>query len=170
MIVVRQARRRALYSPAGLQLASGVLGATLALAFACPAVGAASLGALGDGWRYTGDSPAATWRGAFVSVALLAAASTAYPFLVPHAVSGWTMLAFAALGLLVNAASVFAAIPARLSALHPFGVRASSAGYGVLAGSGAIALAGPEVWVCAAAVVAMAIVLAAERLLGTRSE
>jgi len=170
LIVIHQVQGRALTSPAGLQLATSALGTALAFAFVCPAVGAASFGALGDGWRYAGGSPAAKWRGAFVSVAVLAAASTAYPFLVPHAVSGWIMLAFAALGLLANAASVFAAIPERLSALHPSGMRASSAGYAMLAGSGAIALARPEVWICVAAVVAMAIVLAAERLLGTRSE
>jgi hypothetical protein len=108
------------------------------------------------------------WRGAFAAVAALAAASIAYPFMVPHAVSGWPMLAFALLGLLANAASVIAAVPERLSALHPFAVRASSAGYAMLAGSGAIALLRPEGWICIAATVATALVLAAEWLFGRR--
>lgn len=167
MIVVQQVR--ALSPPAALQLAAGALGAVLAVVFVCPAVGAACLGALGDGRRYAGDSPALPWRGAFAAVAVLAAFSVAHPFLVPHAVIAWPMLAFALLGLLANAASVFAAFPERLSALHPLGVRMSSSGYAVLAGSGAIALARPEVWICVVAVVATALLLAAERLLGMRS-
>lgn len=170
MIVTHQAQGRALSSPAALQLASGALGALLAIAFVCPAVGAASLGALGDGRRYAGVSPAAApWRGAFAVVGALAAATVAYAFVVPHAVTGWSMLAFALFGLLANAASVFAAIPERLSALHPFGVRASSASYATLAGSGAVALLRPEPWVCVAAVLATALALATERLLGRRS-
>lgn len=167
MIVTHQAQGRALSSPAALQLASGALGALLAIAFVCPAVGAASLGALGDGRRYAGVSPAAApWRGAFAAVAAFAAVLVAYTFLVPHTVSGWPMLAFALLGLLANAASVFAAIPERLSALHPFGVRGSSASYATLAGSGTVALLRPEPWVCVAAVLATGVALAAERLLG----
>jgi hypothetical protein len=49
LIVVHQAQGRALSSPAALQLASSALGAVLAFAFVCPAVGAASFGALGNG-------------------------------------------------------------------------------------------------------------------------
>ena len=165
MIVIHQAQERGLSSPAALQLASGALGALLAIAFVCPAVGAASLGALGDGRRYAGVSPAAVpWRGAFGAVAVFATASVAYTFHVPHGVSAWPMLAFALLGLVANAASVFAAFPERLSALHPFGVRASSAGYVVLAGAGAIALLRPERWICVAAVLAAGLALLAERL------
>ncbi|MEW6688031.1 MAG: hypothetical protein AB1452_02960, partial [Pseudomonadota bacterium] len=136
----------------------------------CPAVGAASLGALGDGRRYAGASAGALWRGAFAVLALFAAASIAYPFVTPHAVSGWPMLAFALLGLLANAASVLAAFPERLSGRHPFSVRASSAGYAMLAGAGAAGLLRPEGWICVAAVLAAVPVLAAERLRGRRSK
>ena len=167
--MIHQAHGRALSSPAALQLASGALGAALAFAFVCPAVGAASLGALGDSRRYAGVSPAvAPGRGPFVAVASLAAASVAYPFLVAHTVSGWPMLAFALLGLLANAASVLAAFPARLSELHPYSVRGSSAGYAMLAGSGVIALLRPEGWICVAASLATALVLVAEWLQGGR--
>ena len=163
------APEHALSSPAVLQLAAGALGALLAAAFVCPAVGAASLGALGDGSRYAGASPgAAARRRPFGAVAVLAAASVAYAFFVPYTVSAWPMLAFAALGLAVNAASVLAAFPHRLFALHPFGVRASSVGYAALAGAGAIALTLPRGWVCVAVIVVVAVVLAAERLFERR--
>lgn len=167
MIVVQQAR--ALWPPAALQLASGALGTVLALALLCPAVGAASLAALAEGRRYAGPLPAPVWRRAFAAVAVLAAASIAAPFFVPHTVYAWPMLAFAALGLAVNAASVVAAFPGRLSALHPYGVRASSAGYVALAGWGALALVRPEGRLCVAGVAVIGIVLAAERLLGRRT-
>jgi hypothetical protein len=167
LIFIRQAQERALSSPAALQLASGALGALLTIAFVCPALGAASLGALADGRRYAGVSPgAAPWRGAFAAVAALAVVLVAYTFLVPHTVSGWPMLAFALLALVANAASVLAAFPEQLSALHPFGVRWSSAVYAMLAGAGAIALLRPERWICVAAVLAAGLALAAERLLG----
>jgi hypothetical protein len=78
------------------------------------------------------------------------------------------MLAFALLGMIVNAAVVLAAFPQRLSELHPFPMRASSAAYALLAGSGTAALVWPEGWVCVAAVAAAAPVLAAERLSRTR--
>jgi hypothetical protein len=155
--------RSDLGTPAGLQFAAGVLGAALAFLFTCPAVGAAGLAALGDGWRYAGDSPAPAWRGAFGVAAAIAAASVAFPFFVPHLVSGWAMLGFGLFGIAVNAAAVFAAIPHRLSALHPSGVRASDAAYGATAVAGAIALARPEGWLCALAVAATALVLGLER-------
>ena len=167
MIVVPQAQGRAFSSPAALQLASGALGALLATAFVCPAVAIASLGAIGEGARYAGVSPPSVrWHVAFTAVAVLAAVSVAYPFLVPHTVSGWPMLGFALVGLAANAACVLAAFPERLSALHPLGVRASSAGYAILAGAGAIALVRPQGWVCVAAVLVTGVALGAERLLG----
>ncbi len=164
LIIVEQSRVRTLASPAALQLASGALGATLGLAFLCPAVGAAGLGALADGRRYAAGA-ATLWRGVFAAVATLAAASVAYPFFVAHDVSGWPMLAFALLGLVVNLACVLAAVPQRLSGLHPLGVRASSAGYSILAGAGAAALLRPGGWACVVAVIAIVLALAAERLL-----
>ena len=160
--------RHTLVAPTGLQFATGAFGAALGLVFTCPAVAAAGVGALGDGWRYAGDSPAATLRGAFGAAAAFAAASIAYPFFIPHFVSGWTMLGFALVGLVVNAAAVLAAIPERLSALHPVRVRASDATYAMLAGSGAIALAWPEGWVCAVAAAGAALALGAEWLVGRR--
>lgn len=167
MIVVHQPQGRTLSSPAALQLASGVLGVLLATAFVCPAVAMASLGAIGDGRRYAGVlSATVRWRAAFIAVVVLATISVAYPFLVPHTVSGWPMLAFALLGLAANAASVLAAFPERLSALHPLGLRASSAGYAMLAGAGAIALLRPERWICIAAVLAAGVALATEWLPG----
>ena len=155
--------------PAKLQLASGTLGALLAVATLCPAVGAASLGALSDGRRYADASAAApTWRFAFGAVSVLALGSVIYPFLVDHTVLAWPMFAFAFLGVAANAASVLAALPARLSALHASRLRASSMGYAVLAGAGLLALVRPAGWVCVAAVVATTVALAAERLLGAR--
>lgn len=164
-----QVREPALSSPAAVQLATGALGALLAAAFACPAVAAASLGALGDCRRYAHFSPAiGRWHAAFGAVAVLTFVSLAYPFFVPHTVFAWPMLAFAVLGLVANVASVLAAFPERLSAFHPFGMRASSAGYAILAGAGAIALLRPEGWLCIAAPLAAGIAMAAERLLGRR--
>lgn len=162
-----RAQEPVLSSPAVLQLATGALGALLAAAFACPAVAAASLGALGDCSRYAHFShESSRQRGLFGAVALLIFVSIAYPFFVPHTVLAWPMLAYALLGLVANAGSVLAAFPHRLSAFHPFGMRASSAGYTILAGAGAIALLRPGSWVCIAALLAASLALAAERLLG----
>ena len=167
MIVVHQAQGRALSSLAALQFAAGALAALFATAFVCPAVAMASLGAVGDGTRYAGVSPPSVrWHVACTAVAVLAAVSVAYASFVPHTVSGWPMLGFALLGFVANAASVLAAFPERLSALHPLGVRASSAGNAILAGAGAVALVRPQGWVCVAAVLAIGVALAAERLLG----
>lgn len=151
---------------ARLQLFSGTFGVLLAVATLCPAVGAASLGALSDGRRYAGASGA--WRLAFGGLVAIAVVSIVYPLLVDHAVQAWPMLAFALIGLFANAASTLAALPARLSALHPSRLRASSIGYAVLAGGGLVALVRPAGWVCVVAVVATTIPLAAERLLGAR--
>ena len=155
--------------PATLQLASGALGALLAVAFLCPAVGVASLGALSDGRRYVGASRAANpWRVALAGVGALALLSIVYPFWVDHTVAAWPMLAFAVFGLLANAASVLAAMPERLSALHPSRLHASSAGYALLAIWGGVALVWPAGWVCVAAVAASAAVFALERWPGAR--
>ena len=162
--------RGVLVVPGALQLVLGALGAALAIAFVCPAVGAASLGALSDSRRYAGASREGTpWSIASAGIAAIALSSVAYPFLVPHTVLAWPMLAFALLGLLANTASVLAAFPQRLSALHPWRMRASSAGYAMLAAWGAIALLRPAGWICVAAVVAAGLILPAEWLLEGRA-
>lgn len=170
LFVAQESHGRALALPASFQLASGALGVALAFAFVCPALGAACFGALGDARRYAGTPAGALWRAAFAALAVLAAASIAYPFATPHSVSGWPMLAFALLGLLVNSASVLAALPERLSAQHPFAMRASTAGYAMLAGAGAAGLLRPEGWICVVAVLATVPALAAEHLLDWRSK
>jgi hypothetical protein len=60
--------------PAALQLGAGTLGAGFAFAFACPALGVASLGVLVDSERYAraGNAPGLRW--AALGVAALALA------------------------------------------------------------------------------------------------
>lgn len=164
-----QIREPAYAGPAALQLAAGMLGTLFAFVFVCPAVGVASLGALSDGRRYAGNPAALPWRAAYGTAVVLALVATAFPFFVPHVVLAWPMLVFALLGLLVVAASVLAAIPGRLSALHPSRLHASGTGYLMLGTWGVTALVKPAGWVCVAAAASMALVLAADHLLGRRA-
>lgn len=148
--------------PAVIQLASGALGAGLALATACPAVGAMSLGALANGEHFSRCSRAAwRWRWRYAAAAALAGGSVVLALMEPRAVSGWPLLVFALIAMLADAASSLAALPQRLSALGPRAAHVPSADHALLLGAGTLLLLRPAGWVCIAATVAILLVRAA---------
>jgi len=149
-------------APAAIQLSTGALGIGLALAIACPAVGAASLGAFADGERFArGSAAAQRWRWMFVAGAALAAGAVLLALAEPRAVPGWLLIVFALLGILASAASSLAAFPQRLSALGPGAAAVPGADRAFLLGAGALLLMRPAGWVCLAATVAILLCYAA---------
>ncbi|MDX1375905.1 MAG: hypothetical protein R3357_10105, partial [Burkholderiales bacterium] len=118
--------------PAALQLGAGALGTGVAFAFACPVLGVASLGALADSEHYARTSDAGALRWASRAVAVVAIAAIAVALIAPAEVPRWSLLAFALIGMLVNAACVMAAFPLRLSQLAAAGRGASASGFAAL--------------------------------------
>ncbi|KPK08731.1 MAG: hypothetical protein AMJ64_02690 [Betaproteobacteria bacterium SG8_39] len=155
--------------PAALQLTAGALGAGFALAFACPALGVASLGALADGERFAKGGEARTLRWASLAIATLASVAIAVALIAPVAVPGWVLIVVALVGILANAACVVAAFPLRLSQLADAGRGASASGFAALFGVGVLLLARPAGWVCIAGAVAIALAIAWGRLTRSRS-
>ena len=142
--------------PAALQLGTGALGAGIAFALACPALGVASLGALADGERYarTGDARALRWTS--VGVAVLAVAAIVTALLAPSEVPRWSLIAFALVGIVVNGLCVMAAFPHRLSQLADAGRAASASGFAALFGVGLLFVVRPAGWICLAGSVVIA--------------
>jgi len=155
-------------APAALQLGAGALGAGVAFAFACPALGVASLGALVDGERYarTGAAPGLRWMS--IAIAALALAAIAAALIAPSEVSGWMLIVAALAGMLANAACVMAAFPLRLSQLAEAGRGASASGFAALFAVGALLVVRPAAWVCAAGAVAVALAIGWARLMHGR--
>jgi len=150
--------------PARLQLAAGALGTGVAFAFACPVLGVASLGALADSERYARISDARGLRWASRAVALLAFGAIAAALLAPAEVPRWSLLVFALIGMLVNAACVLAAFPLRLSQLADVGRGTSASGYAALFAVGLLFVARPAAWICLAGAVLVALAIGWARL------
>lgn len=150
--------------PAALQLGAGTVGAGLALVFACPALGVASLGALADSERYarTGDAPGLRW--AAFAVAVLAVSSIAIAVIAPAEVPGWSLIVAALVGALANAACVLAVFPLRVSQVADAGRSASASGFAALFAVGVVLVARPAVWVCIAGSIVIALAIAWARL------
>jgi len=150
--------------PAALQLGAGTVGAGLAFAFACPALGVASLGALADSARYarTSDAPGLRW--AALAVATLAISAIAIAVMAPAEVPGWSLIVAALVGALANAACVLAVFPLRVSQIADAGGRASASGFAALFAVGVVLVARPAVWVCIAGSFAIALAIAWARL------
>lgn len=124
---------------ATIQLASAGLGAALAVIAGCAALAAASMGALIDALRLLTGGGARTWlcvAGATVSLAVIVA--WAGPS-TPRDAAPW-MMAFGAIGLLANAATVLAAFPHRLSEFGAACGGVSSWTYVFLVGAGGLTL------------------------------
>jgi hypothetical protein len=150
--------------PAALQLGAGTLGAGLALAFACPALGVASLGALADSERYakTSDAPGLRW--AAFAVAVLAVSAIALAVIAPAEVPGWSLIVAALVGVSANAACVLAVFPLRVSQIMDTGTSASGSGFAALFAVGVLLLVRPAAWVCIAGSIAIALAIAWARL------
>jgi hypothetical protein len=155
--------------PARLQLAAGALGTSVAFAFACPVLGVASLGALADSERYARISEARGLRWASCLVALLASGAIAFALIAPAEVPRWSLLVFALIGMLVNAACVLAAFPLRLSQLADVGRGASASGYAALFAVGLLFVARPAAWICLAGAGRVALAIGWARLTRRRA-
>jgi hypothetical protein len=150
--------------PARLQLAAGALGTGVAFVFACPALGVASLGALADSERYARFSDARGLRWASRMVALLAIGAIAFALFAPAEVPRWSLLVFALIGMLLNAACVMAAFPLRLSQLADVGRGTSASGFAALFAVGLLFVARPAAWICLAGAVLIALAIGWARL------
>jgi len=150
--------------PAALQLGTGALGAGMAFVLACPAMGVASLGALVDGERYASTSDAIGMRWASLAVAAFAVAAIVTALLAPAQVPRWSLIAFALLGLAMNAVCVLAAFPHRLSQLTRTGRDASTSGFAALLGVGVLFVVRPAGWICLAGSVVIAAAIGWARL------
>ncbi|MGW8271070.1 MAG: hypothetical protein ACWGNS_11490 [Burkholderiales bacterium] len=169
MVTEEPATERVSPYPAALQLGTGALGAGIAFVLACPALGVASLGALADGERYarTGDARALRWIS--VGVALLATAAVATALITPSEVPRWSLIAFALVGIVVNALCVMAAFPHRLSQLVQAGRGASASGFAALLGVGLLFVVSPAGWICLAGSVVIAAAIGWARLTRPRT-
>lgn len=150
--------------PARLQLAAGALGTGVAFAFACPVLGVASLGALADSERYARLSDARGLRWASLMVALLATAAVVFALIAPAEVPRWSLLIFALIGMLVNAACVMAAFPLRLSQLVDAGRGSSASGFAALFAVGVLFVVRPAAWICLVGSVLVALAIGWSRL------
>ena len=150
--------------PARLQLAAGALGTGVAFAFACPVLGVASLGALADSERYARICDASGLRWASRTIALLAFAAIAVALIAPAEVPRWSLLVFALIGMLVNAACVMAAFPLRLSQLVDAGRGASASGFGALFAVGLLFVVRPAAWICLAGALLVALAIGGARV------
>jgi len=155
--------------PAALQLSAGTLGAGFAVAFACPALGVASLGALADSERYarTIDAPGLRWTA--LGVAALAISAVAIALNSPAEVPGWSLIVAALVGALANAACVLAVFPLRVSQIADAGGNASASGFAALFAVGVLLVARPAAWVCIAGSVAIALAIGWARLARPRT-
>jgi len=136
---VHEAKVSAGSRAAAIQFVSAGLGAALAVLTGCAALAAASIGALIDALRFRAGGGARMWlflAGAAASLALVMAwtGRGASPDAAP-----W-MMAFGAIGLLGNAASVLAAFPFRLREFGAACGRVSSWAYLLVLGAGGLAL------------------------------
>jgi hypothetical protein len=156
--------------PAALQLGTGALGAGMAFVLACPAMGVASLGALVDGERYARTSDALGMRWASLGVAAFALAAIVTALLAPAEVPRWSLIAFALLGLVMNAVCVIAAFPHRLSQLTQAGRGASASGFAALLGVGLLFVVRPAGWICLAGSVVIGVAIGWARLTRRRFE
>jgi hypothetical protein len=129
--------------PAALQLGAGTVGAGLALVFACPALGVASLGALADSERYARTSGARGLRWAAFAVAALAISAIAIAVIAPAEVPGWSLIVAALVGGFANAACVLAVFPLRVSQVADAGRSASASGFAALFAVGVVLSRGP---------------------------
>lgn len=136
---VYEAKQSAGSHAATIQFVSAGLGVALAVLTGCAALATASIGTLIDALRLRARRGARMWlflAGAAASLALVMAwtGRGASPGAAP-----W-MMAFGAIGLVGNAASVFAAFPYRLCEFGPACGRVSSWTYFLLLGAGGLAL------------------------------
>jgi len=114
-----------------IQFASAGFGATLAVLTGCAAVAIASIGAIIDALRFSAAHGARLWALVAGASGLLAVA-LAWSWTEDHLAAAPWMLAFGSVGLLANAASVFAAFPYRVRAFGAACARVSSWAYLVL--------------------------------------
>ena len=122
-----------------VQFAYAGLGATLAVLTGCAAVAIASIGAMIDALRFTAARGVRLWALVGGPSALLALA-LGWSWSADHPSAAPWMLAFGGVGLLVNAASVFAAFPYRVREFGAACARASSWAYLVLVGLGLLGI------------------------------
>lgn len=124
-----------------IQFASAGIGAVLAVLTGCAAVATASIGALIDALRFVVGRGAWMWIIVAGASALLVAALAASWGGGHPAAAPW-MLAFGAVGLLGNAASVFAAFPHRTREFGAACARVSSWAYMLLIATGLLGIIG----------------------------
>lgn len=123
-----------------IHFACAGLGTTLAVLTGCAAVAIASVGAMIDALRFTAPRGVGLWALAGGPSAVLALA-LAWSWSADHLTAAPWMLAFGGVGLLANAASVFAALPCRVREFGAACLRASSWVYLVLIGLGLLGIA-----------------------------
>jgi len=136
---VYEAKVSAGSQPATIQFVSAGLGAALAVLTGCAALAAASIGPLIDALRLLDLRGARIWlclAGAALSLALVIAWAG---FGSQRDAAPW-MMAFGAIGLLGNAATVLAAFPFRLREFGAACGRVSSWAYFLLLGAGGLTL------------------------------
>lgn len=139
---------------AAIRVTTGAVGAGLSLAFACPAVAAAGIGAV-VGATYESRLWSFTAAGVLLALVLALAAS----FVVPHEVPRWAMLAFGVFGIAASAAAALAGLPQALR-----GAGGAGAGFLVLLLAGLPMLVRPATWICVSAMAVILAVIAIDRL------
>ncbi|HEY5635406.1 MAG TPA: hypothetical protein VIS77_00780 [Burkholderiales bacterium] len=154
MVLVDRSDEARMAQAAAIRVVTGAVGAGLSIAFACPAVGAAGIGAV-----VGGAYGSRLWSFVAAGVLLACALAIAASFVVPHDVPRWAMIAFGAVGLAAVAAAALARLPQAFS-----GVGGASAGFLVLLVAGVPMLVRPATWICIAATIAIFTFLVLDRL------
>lgn len=154
MILIEQPGARPVVSAAAIRVVTGAVGAGLSIAFACPAVAAAGVGAV-----IGGSFESRLWSFAAAGVLLTSVLAIAASFIVPHEVPRWAMLAYGGFGLAATAAAALAGLPLALRSAG-----SASAGFLVLLVAGVPMLVRPATWICLTALFAICTFLVLDRL------
>ena len=154
MILIESPGGRPVVSAAAIRVVTGAVGAGLSIAFACPAVGAAGVGAV-----IGGSYESRLWSFAAAGVLLASVLAIAASFIVPHDVPRGAMLLYGGFGLAASAAAALAGLPRALR-------NAGGAGAGFLAllVAGVPMLVRPATWICLSALVVIGAFLVLDRL------